>query len=298
MISTVRPRQMCGHVALDDGFGFIVQGAGGLVKDQDARVAEQGARNGNALALAPAERGPLLAHRGVVALGQLADELVCARQAGGGHDGLQRRGGVANGDVLAHAAVEQEVVLQDDPDLATQLGRIHQADVDAVDQQAALLGRVQALHQLGQRALAGTAAAHDAHDLTGPDVQAHAVQHGRGLGPVAKGDLVQRDAALDGGQLGGVAGGHLGAGVEDVAQAVHGNAGLLKVGPHLRHAHDGLGHAPGKHVEGHKLPHRQLMVHDQLGAVPERCGIDHLADQVDASWAQVARFCVLKLAAT
>ena len=75
-------------------------------------------------------------------------------QLRGVHHRLDRRGRVGDGDVLAHAAVEQQVLLQHHADLAAQLRGVDQADVDAVDQHPALLGRVQALHQLGQGALA------------------------------------------------------------------------------------------------------------------------------------------------
>ena len=107
-------------------------------------------------------------------------------------------------------------------------------------------------------------------------------EHRRGLGPVAEDDVVQRDAALDRRQLGRAGGRHFGAGVEDVAQARHRDAGLLEVGPQLGHAHDGLRDPAGKHVEGDELADGQLVVHHQMGAVPERGGVDELADEVDA----------------
>ena len=68
------------------------------------------------------------------------------------HHGFYRRGGVSDGDVLAHAAVKEEVFLQDHADLSAQLGGVYQADVDAVNHQPALLWHIQALHQLGQGA--------------------------------------------------------------------------------------------------------------------------------------------------
>jgi hypothetical protein len=40
------------HVVLDDAFRLVVERAGGFVEDQDARVADQGAGDGDALALA------------------------------------------------------------------------------------------------------------------------------------------------------------------------------------------------------------------------------------------------------
>jgi hypothetical protein len=112
--------------------------------------------------------------------------------------------------------------------------------------------------------------------------QADAVQHRRRFRAVAECHLVQCDVAFELGQLGGAGGGHFGAGVEDVAQAGHGDAGLLEVGPQLGHAHDGLAHALGEHIEGDELADRQLVVHHQMGAVPQGGGVDQLADEVDA----------------
>ena len=134
------------HVALDDGLRLVVQGAGGFVQDEDAGVGEQGAGDGDALALPAREAAALFAHQGVVAFGQFADEVVGSGQLGGVHYGFNRGGGVGNGDVLAHAAVKEQVFLEHDAHLAAQLGGVDEADVDAVHQDAALLGGVQALH--------------------------------------------------------------------------------------------------------------------------------------------------------
>jgi hypothetical protein len=40
-----------GEVALDNGFGLVIERAGGFVEDEDARVTHQGPGNGQALAL-------------------------------------------------------------------------------------------------------------------------------------------------------------------------------------------------------------------------------------------------------
>ena len=72
-----------------------VERAGGLVEDQDARVLEDGAGDGDALLLAAGEFQAALADAGVVALGQAQDEVVHLGEAGGVLDlGLAwRRGG-------------------------------------------------------------------------------------------------------------------------------------------------------------------------------------------------------------
>ncbi len=56
--------------ALDLVFGGAVDGAGRVVEDQDARVGEQGAGDGDALALAAGERHPALADHRLVAVGE------------------------------------------------------------------------------------------------------------------------------------------------------------------------------------------------------------------------------------
>ena len=40
------------HVLLDDAFGLVIQGTGGLVEDQDARIGDQSTCDRNALPLA------------------------------------------------------------------------------------------------------------------------------------------------------------------------------------------------------------------------------------------------------
>ena len=72
--------------------------------------------------------------------------------------------GIGERDVLAHRAVEQDVLLQHDADLPAQPGGVDRREIDAVDQHAAALGHVEALDQLGERALARARAADDADD--------------------------------------------------------------------------------------------------------------------------------------
>ena len=127
----------------------------------------------------------MLADHGVVAFGQFQDELVRAGQLGGLHHRLQRRGRVGQGDVLAHAAVEQQVLLQHHADLAAQLGGSTRPS-HAVDQDPAAFRHIQALHQFGQRALAGAGAADDADDLAGRDVEVSRSSTSGALGAVAE----------------------------------------------------------------------------------------------------------------
>ena len=142
------------HVLLDDALALVVERARGLIEDQDARVGHQGARNGDPLALPPGERSAPLAHRGVVALGQLQNEVMGAGERGSSDHALHGNGWIDERDVVAHRSVEQHVLLQHHADLTAQPGDVDHREVDAVHQHASALRDIEALDELGERALA------------------------------------------------------------------------------------------------------------------------------------------------
>ena len=66
------------HVLLDDPLAFIIERARGLVEDQNTRLAQERARNRDALALAARKAAAAFADDRVVALRQLEDEVMSA----------------------------------------------------------------------------------------------------------------------------------------------------------------------------------------------------------------------------
>ena len=105
--------------------------------------------------------------------------------------------GIGERDVVAHRAVEQHVLLQHDADLAAQPGRIDHGEIDAVDQHAPALRHVEALDELGERALARPGRADDADHLPGRHIEADVVQDFRSVDAIAERDVVERDVAAD-----------------------------------------------------------------------------------------------------
>src|SRR5690242_7931370 len=144
------------HILLDDLLAFVVERACGLVEDQNARAGCQSTGDGDALALTAREQNATIAHRCVVALRQLKDEVVCARKRGGGDHLLHLHRRIGKRDVIAYRAVEQEVLLQHDADLAAQPCDVHQGEIVAVDQDAATVRQVETLDKLGQGRFSGT----------------------------------------------------------------------------------------------------------------------------------------------
>ena len=141
MMITVRPCTICAHVVLDDALALVVERAGRLVEDQDARVGGERAGDGDALALAAGEVGAALLDHRVVAVRQLGDELVGAGEPRHRDHLRARHGGIGERDVVVDRAVEQQVFLQHDADLAAQPAGIDLGDIDAVEQDLPLLGR-------------------------------------------------------------------------------------------------------------------------------------------------------------
>ena len=112
------PGEQPAQAALDPPLGADVDRRRRLVEDEDARVGEQRAREGDELALAEREPEAALADLRVVAVRELGDELV-------GADGCRRplrspramRVRPAERDVVGDRAGEEEALLRDDPEL-------------------------------------------------------------------------------------------------------------------------------------------------------------------------------------
>ncbi len=98
---------------LDEGFGFGVEAGGGFVEDQNSRVGQDGAGDGDALALAAGKFDAAFADDGVVFVFEILGEFVDAGDAAGFEDLFFGGAGAGEGDVFFDAAIEEEGVLQD-----------------------------------------------------------------------------------------------------------------------------------------------------------------------------------------
>ena len=108
--------------------------------------------------------------------------------------GVVGRVGTGEARVVPDRAGEEERLLGDDADLAAQRVQRHRAQVEAVDEHAAALGVVEAVHQLGHRRLARSGRPDEGDRLARGDVEVDVLQHRDG-GVVAEGDVVEADRA-------------------------------------------------------------------------------------------------------
>ena len=103
-----------GEGLLHEFLALGVEGRGGLVEDQYLGVAQHGAGDAYALALAAREFRAAVADIGIVALGALHDEVVGVGHACGGLDLFVRDVGAAHGYVVADGVVEEDGILRYD----------------------------------------------------------------------------------------------------------------------------------------------------------------------------------------
>ena len=138
------------HVAL----GFRIERRGRFVEQDDGRVLDQRARDGDALALAAGKLQAVLADRGVVADRKAFDEIVRVGGLCRGDDFLFAGAELAERDVVADRAAEQVHDLAHIGDVLAQRAARDRGDVLAVDQDASRIDIVEAQDQVEHRGLA------------------------------------------------------------------------------------------------------------------------------------------------
>ncbi len=223
---------------LDQSLRFRVQRGGRLVQDEDAWVAQDGARDGQALLLTPREFHAALADLRIVAILLLDDEVVRIRCLRRFKQLLVCGLRSAIAQVVADRAREEERLLKDDPDLAAQRVKGHVPQIIPVDQDPALGGVVEARDEVTQSALARATRADQGDHLAWLHIQTNPLED-QLIGVIAEGDILHDDVPLHRGQGHGIR--LLGNGrlrVEHLEDALQRNRGALDDVVHLHHAHD------------------------------------------------------------
>src|ERR1700681_1782835 len=91
---------------LDEGFGFGVEAGSGFVQDENARIGENGARDGDALLLSAGKFDATLADNGVVFVFKGFGKFIDARNAAGSEDFGFGGLGAGKSDILTNGSVE------------------------------------------------------------------------------------------------------------------------------------------------------------------------------------------------
>jgi hypothetical protein len=192
-------RQRVGAGGQKGLFAFRVEHRRGLVENQDRRVANEGARQGESLALATRQLYPLVADGGAVTFGKGFDEVSRAGQFGRvadlGVTGIHQ----PVYDIFAYRAVKQQHLLGHEADLATQAFPRVSLYRLAIDQDLTAVGFEEPQQQLNQRALARAVAARDCDALAGTDLEVK-IPEQLATPRVTETDAVEYDSAAGDGQ--------------------------------------------------------------------------------------------------
>ena len=132
--------------------------------------------------LATRQTHTAFAQKGVIALRQIDDELICKRGFGRDQHLVIRGLGAAIADVVHRGTRKNHGLLRHDANARTQVVQSHVVDVDAVQQNLTGLRVVKAQQQTKQSGFASATGAHDGHGLAGLNDATQARQ-GQGLWP-------------------------------------------------------------------------------------------------------------------
>jgi hypothetical protein len=171
-----------------------VDGAGGIVEDEDGRVDEERPGERDPLALATRERQAPLPDRRGVAVGQAHDELVRLGATRRLLDVGLGRVGAAVGDVGGNGGREEEALVEHQTDLGPEGRHRGVAHVVAVHPHGPAGHIVEAGHQHRHRRPARAGSADHGDGLAGRDAQVEVRQHRLAAG-VGEGDVVEEDLA-------------------------------------------------------------------------------------------------------
>src|ERR1017187_10461576 len=174
---------------LNDALGFGIQGAGGLVQNEDGGVLENRPGNGDALLLAAGEIDAFFPDVEGVAARLLHDEIVRVSVLCRRLDFLVGGSFSTKGNVKADALVEENRLLSDNGNVGPQLPRGDGTDIGAANQHRAGLRVIEAQQQIGEGGLAGAGAADQGHQLAGLDGQIDIVK--RRLFAVGEADVLE-----------------------------------------------------------------------------------------------------------
>ena len=152
-------------------FRFAVEGRSRFVEQQDRRVLQHRARNGNSLTLAAGQSDAVLADHRIVALRQLANERVGGSRARRFLDFGRGCAKAAIGDIGAHSVVEQADFLSDQRDRAAQRGDRHRAHILPVDCDASRFDVEESRDQVEHGRFSRSQRADQRHGLAGRDRQ-------------------------------------------------------------------------------------------------------------------------------
>jgi len=182
------------ETGLNRALGLGVHRTGGFVQNDDARILQYHARDGQALALAARQLDAAFPDLAFVLLRERLDVTGDVGEPGGFADAFQINPAAGEGNVLGDGAVEEESFLENNADGLAQGVEPHVLDGMVVDEDPALLGLVEAGEERHQGGFARAGGPDHCHPAAGGGGEGYVVQN-RPVGMVAEGHVLKAHLA-------------------------------------------------------------------------------------------------------
>ena len=183
-----------GDRLVDAALAVRVDLRGRLVEDQNRRIAQDRAGDGDPLLLPARKRRPVLSDHRFVTVRQVADELVHKRLLRSRQNVRLLRPPEPVSDVLGDGGVEQDRVLRNEGYLPPHRADGILRDIAPVDKDLTFCGIDQARQQRDQRCLTAPVGSHDGEGLAGVYLEVDILERVLGSTGVAKAHIAQLDA--------------------------------------------------------------------------------------------------------
>ena len=235
---------------LDQNFRFCVDVGGGFVQDHNAGFMDNGTGKAEQLPLAGGEVVAPFSYRFIQALFQAVNEMVGIYIPAGIHHFFIGNILFLQKDVAADGAGEEEHILEHLTEMAAQRRDLDLLNINAVNQDLALLDIIVAANEGENGGLAGAGGANEGHGLPGFHFEGNALQHPL-VRLVGKPNILKFNVAFQVVQFHGI--GlihHFRHHIHNGEDLFGGSEGGLQGIELLRKGLDGVKEPAGKHIEG------------------------------------------------
>ena len=177
-------------------FGQRVDGAGGFVENENARIGQHGAGEADELTLAEADASAALADLGLKAGGHGLHDITAIEQLGG-RDGLRWRGAVfAQHDVVKNRAGKKEVLLKHNTHLTMQPVAVELAYIVTVEKNLTAVRQIELGEQVDDGTLSASCVADKCNDPARRRREGYLVKYGS-KGIIRERDVPEFNASLE-----------------------------------------------------------------------------------------------------